>query len=151
MSDAQSTEQKSFQQQRAEQLRAVADFVEALPDDLAEHLRYTSNTVNIPVAHLDDPVAVMVAFARAGLAHGVKVRKDFSDKHGIVSLDFGTMRLDVYAHREQVCERVVTGTEKVTKQVPDPAAPTVEVTEEVETVEWVCRPLLAAEQNSTTS
>lgn len=142
------TTEKSLQQQRAEQLRAVADFVEALPDELAEHLRYTSNTVNIPVSHLDDPVAVMVAFARAGLAHGVKIRKNFSDRHGIVSLDFGVMHLDVYAARDQVCERVVTGTETVTKQVPDPAAPLVEVTEEVEQVEWVCRPLLAAESGS---
>ena len=50
----------------------------------------------------------------------------------------------VVAAREAVCERVVTGTETVTKSVPDPSilVPLVEVTEEVETVEWVCSPLL---------
>ena len=143
-----STTEKSLQQLRAEQFRAIADFVESLPDDLAEHLRYTANTVNVPVMHNEDPVAIMAAFARAGLAHGVQVRKEFSEDYGTVILDFGVMHFDVYADRAQVCERVVTGTETVTRAVPDPAAPLVEVTEEVETVEWVCRPLLAAESSS---
>lgn len=46
--------------------------------------------------------------------------------------------------REAVCERVVTGTKTVTREVPDPSVdvPTIEVTEEIETVEWVCSPLL---------
>lgn len=55
------------------------------------------------------------------------------------------VKWEVVAAREAVCERVVTGTRTVTRTVPDPAVdvPLVEVTEEVETVEWVCAPLLA--------
>ena len=47
--------------------------------------------------------------------------------------------IDVNASRENVCERVVTGTTKVTIPDPDfvmPEVPTVEV--EVETFEWKC-------------
>ena len=53
------------------------------------------------------------------------------------------LHLHVVVTREAVCERVVTGTETVTRLVPAPDAPMVEVTETVETVEWVCQPLLA--------
>lgn len=50
----------------------------------------------------------------------------------------------VTASREAVCERVVVGVTTVTREVPDPSVvvPLVEVTEEVETVEWKCSPLL---------
>lgn len=64
----------------------------------------------------------------------------------------GTLRglqVKVVAYRDEVCERVVTGVETVTKKVKDPqalaAVPEIEVTEEVEQVEWVCRPMLADE------
>ncbi len=55
------------------------------------------------------------------------------------------LMIQLTAFRDDVCERVVTGTREVTKQVPDPAVdvPLVEVTETVEEVEWVCGPLLA--------
>lgn len=55
------------------------------------------------------------------------------------------LHLDIRAHRDEVCERVVTGTETVVKQVPDPTVdvPLVEVTEDVEIVEWRCAPLLS--------
>lgn len=49
--------------------------------------------------------------------------------------------------RAKVCERVVTGVEVVTEDVPDPeyiaAAPTVTVTRNVEQVEWRCGSILA--------
>lgn len=52
--------------------------------------------------------------------------------------------------REQVCERVVTGTETRKIVEPDPdlvaALPTVERVETVETVEWRCEPILAEKQ-----
>jgi hypothetical protein len=48
--------------------------------------------------------------------------------------------------RAQVCRKIVTGTETVTKTVKDPEAlaniPMVEVTVEVETFEWMCDPIL---------
>lgn len=52
------------------------------------------------------------------------------------------LRIDINTNRASVCQRVVTGTREVTKTIPDPAAPTVTVTETVEDVEWVCEPLL---------
>ena len=60
--------------------------------------------------------------------------------------EVGGVKWAITAAREAVCERVVTGTEKVTRRIPDPAVvvPLVEVTEEVETVKWVCEPLLEA-------
>lgn len=57
------------------------------------------------------------------------------------------LHLVVVAPRSEICERVVTGTETVTREVPDPealaAVPTTTVTETVEKVEWICSPLLA--------
>ena len=58
------------------------------------------------------------------------------------------LRVQLVARRELVCERVVVGTETVTKTVPDPEmvaqVPQVEVTEQVEQVEWRCGPVLDA-------
>lgn len=62
------------------------------------------------------------------------------------------LRVKVILHREDVCERVVVGVETVTKTVPDPELvqaaladiPEIEVTEQVEHVEWRCSPLLAS-------
>jgi hypothetical protein len=59
---------------------------------------------------------------------------------------FRTSRNGVDYHvtvdREAVCRRVVTGTREVTTTVPADDAPTVQVTETVEDVKWVCEPLL---------
>lgn len=55
------------------------------------------------------------------------------------------VNLIVYADRQEVCRRVVTGTREVTRTVPDLSVqvPMVEVTETVEDVDWICEPLLA--------
>lgn len=59
---------------------------------------------------------------------------------------FAGVILAAYAERNEVCDRVVTGTREVTREVRDPealaAVPLVSVTETVEDVEWVCTPLL---------
>jgi len=64
--------------------------------------------------------------------------------HGVV----GSLRVLVYAPRDEVCTRRVVGTREVTEEVPDPealaAVPTVTVTKTVEDVEWDCGPILAA-------
>ncbi len=52
----------------------------------------------------------------------------------------GGVELRFHAARDEVCVRRVVGTETV--QVPDPAAPLVEVEREI--VEWDCQPILAA-------
>jgi len=65
-----------------------------------------------------------------------------------VSTTLDGLGVEVVAYRDNVCERVVTGTREVTKTIPDPniTVPVVEVTEVVEDVEWVCTPLLAGDR-----
>ena len=57
------------------------------------------------------------------------------------------LEFEVQAQRDDVCERVVVGTKTETKVVKDPAllaeVPEVEVTEQVEIVEWRCGSLLS--------
>lgn len=133
----------------ADQLRAFAAFIDANAALVGEHYLHISAVT--PVGDADDPKATIAAFARAGLRAAATVTKDITDLHGGIYITFGhKVKLNVFASRDQVCERVVVGTEQVTRQVPDPdalaAVPTVEVTETVEQVEWICRPMLAAEQ-----
>lgn len=134
---------------QAEGLRRLADMIEEHPD-LAEVLTYSLqfNTFS------NDP-AVLAKFLKVGRRYGATTEKATSgEKWFMARLIWGdgytAVQLDVNAHREAVCERVVTGTEMATKTVLDPAklaeVPTVEVTERVETVEWRCAPLLAAEK-----
>jgi hypothetical protein len=55
------------------------------------------------------------------------------------------LHVEAIAYRDTVCVRVPTGTQTVTREVPDPAVvvPTVTVTEDVETFRWDCSPLLS--------
>jgi hypothetical protein len=129
-------------------LRALAETIEANPH-LADDLRYCWDAVNVPLQGQRRAPAAMAEWARAALNNGAKVTKGGNDKYFTTAISWGEVGIHVYAPRDEVCERVVTGVETVTKTVPDPVAlaavPQVEVTELVETVEWVCRPLLAAE------
>jgi hypothetical protein len=126
----------------AANLRRLAEFIESEPDQF-EKFRYAFHQINVFVDNQQD----MAVFARAGLKHRATVEKDGSDDWFTVKLHFGEVVVHVNAHRDQVCERVVVGTETVTKTVKDPealaAVPDIEVTEEVERFEWKCRPLLA--------
>lgn len=135
-------------------LRALADFIDGNPgvvaDEIAGSLYWP---VNIPVSSAEDPKAALAAFARAAMRAGCDVRKDFSRWAGI-TVDFGGLSIYVYADRGQVCEKVVKGTREVTKTVKDPnalaAVPEITVTETVEDIEWVCKPLLDAAGSSPT-
>ena len=129
-------------------LRCLAVMIEANPD-LAHDVAYTLGR-SILAIPLEDEHARLARWARAGKASGAVVAKDASGEQFEVNVTFGPVRVRVIAPREQVCERIVIGTDKVTKKVKDPAAlaavPEIEVTEEVEQIEWKCRPLLASEQ-----
>ena len=130
-------------------LRDLAVFIENNPD-LADGFHNNLVTSGIK-AHLDpfsdDKAAQLGRFAQAAARHGAKVTKDIDDQWHNVILQLDGVKVEVLAYRNELCERIVTGTETVTKKVPDPEAlaaiPTVEVTEEVETYKWVCKPLLA--------
>lgn len=136
-------------QEQAAGLRALADMVEQNPE-ITEVLRYLHLATHIFAE--DDPKAQLATFAKTTARYAAKVEKNFTTGFASVVANFGGVQVSVQADRDEVCERVVTGTETVTKAVPDPealaAVPTVEVTETVETYEWICRPLLGESVSS---
>ena len=85
------------------------------------------------------------AFVDAVRALPGRLDKSVAADTYVVRAELEGIAVEVVAYRKDVCERVVTGTREVTKSIPDPdvEVPTVEVTEVVEDVEWVCSPLLA--------
>lgn len=143
MNDSQMTKLAAGVRQLAAMLDANPEF-----EDVFRHTRMTVN-VFVRGGENDDPAEQMADLVRAGLRSGGTVQKHANDDYMWAAIQFGPVELHVNATRDEVCERVVVGTETVTKKVKDPealaAVPEVEVTEVVEKVEWVCRPLLAAE------
>lgn len=125
-------------------LRALADMIEANPE-LVPILKYSLGNISEPVRDRDE----LATFTRAAARTGRKVTKDYSGKYADVSVAFGPVTVSGYLPREEVCDRVVIGTEKVIEKGPDPEAvaalPVVEREVEREIVEWRCRPLLADE------
>lgn len=65
-------------------------------------------------------------------------RFDLSRKHDTDP----QIRLEILAHRDQMCERVVVGTEQVTIPATEAVEAQPERVEEREVVEWRCAPLL---------
>lgn len=131
----------------AAEARAVADVLDSLPGEfpLPTHISiYPHNAA---------PEIGWLLFNKRGLDEAATAREIIRaiggkwDKNPGELFGFtqqrGIVKLEVVVTRESVCRRVVTGTETVTEKVPDPDAPLVEVTREVETVEWECEPLLA--------
>lgn len=122
-------------------LRQLADLLQENPE---LPLPYHGNASELLWIIVCDPNqrATLAAIARALPGKVDKdVRGDAFDLKG----NLAGLKVQVVARRDEVCERRVIGTETVTKSVPDPTVvvPLVEVTETVETVEWVCGSLLA--------
>lgn len=91
---------------------------------------------------------------RAGLAEIARLIPGRFDKNDPAESDYNAKYFEltgrlagilvrIWAERDAVCRRVVTGTRQVTEMVPAPDAPLVAVTKTVEDVEWRCEPLLA--------
>jgi hypothetical protein len=92
----------------------------------------------------------MAAAARALPCTWRKGTRDYGELGGAyfdLTGDLAGLKVQLTAAREDVCERIVTGTREVTEMVKDPvllaAIPLVPVTREVEEVEWRCRPVTA--------
>lgn len=118
-------------------LRALADLLDASP------------RLRLPYSGIASPLLVMTMSGgdqRRECADWVRVLQDGQKSVRGDAFDVqGRLRglhICVIANRDKVCTRRVVGTEQVTRTVPDPAAPPVEVTETVERVEWDCQPLL---------
>lgn len=126
-------------------LRKLADLLDQHPDLPLPSVGRGGGTPPVRIDFFgDDAREAMAAAARA--IPGPLTKRVWGDGAYFAldaQLDGLTVALD--AERDVVCERVVTGTRKVTKTVPDPAVvvPMVEVTETVEDVEWRCGSVLA--------
>lgn len=119
-------------------LRKLADLLEAHPE------------LPLPYHGFGVPAKIyMLGSDRSAFVDAVRALPGKADKRVDndtyrVSVKLHGLEVEVVAYRDDVCERVVTGTREVTKTIPDPnvVVPVVEVTEVVEDVEWVCSPLL---------
>jgi hypothetical protein len=129
-------------------LRALADILEQHPE-VPLPFTGTGTDLTFHFLHGDNPRAELVTAVRA--FPGVKDKKVW-DNYYDVSLTLHGLKVSMTAFRDVVCTRVVTGTETVTREVPDADAlasvPTTTITETVETVEWICEPLTAPERVS---
>ena len=132
----------------ADGLRTLADMIAAYPE-LLPQLRYTLGTsgyMTFPMMPGSDQAADLATIARAALRLGGTVKKEVRGDAFDLIIRLGPVGAKFIACRDEVCERVVTGTREVTEEVPDPdalaAVPKVAVTKTVEDVEWICRPLL---------
>lgn len=122
-------------------LRQLADLLQENPD-IPVPYDGSAASINWILLPREDQKGILAAIARALPGKVEKrVRGDAFDLVGRLA----GLHVKVIADRDEVCARVVTGTETVTKTIPDPdvKVPLVTVTETVETVEWVCGSLLA--------
>lgn len=130
---------------QASGLRALAEMIEQNPE-VAPLARYYLTTLSVFSSQTSAHHALL---ARLALRHGAKVDKSISEELYNLQLSFaeGAVVAHALATRAEVCERVSTGVKVVTKTVKDPGAvaalPDVEVTEEVETFDWVCKPVMS--------
>jgi hypothetical protein len=112
-------------------LRQFLEFLEANPD-----VYPGQTTFLICLSHRQDPKATLAEVAR----RFGPVEKVYRDRWFHLAKRFGPIELQWFAHRDQVCRKVVTGKKTVTLAAED-AKP--ERTVDVEESKWVCAPLLA--------
>jgi hypothetical protein len=128
-------------------LRALADLLDQHPE---VPLPYDGTSTPITIMHLGTNPATRDAFAATVRAFPGHRSKDADGTYFDVTVDVHGLKVKVTTYRDAVCERVVTGTREVTREVPDPdalaAVPTTTVTETVEDVRWECAPLTAPER-----
>lgn len=115
------------------ELRRLADIFEQHPE--------------LPLPYHSPAVVLLASGNTENLAEFARIvgraDKDVTEySFRLIASGFETVQFFMSAAREFVCERVVVDRQTVTREVPDPDAmasvPLVEVTEEVEVVEWVC-------------
>lgn len=136
----------------AADLRTLAGVIEDNPV-LASLIKQAFDGSLFPIyaaaeEHRDAPRELLVDAVRQlkPIATG-PIEKRYIDKWFEANIPLQAITLRLTEHRDAVCTRVVTGTETVTEEIPDPAyiaaAPKITQTREVEKVEWKCEPLMA--------
>lgn len=129
----------------AQKLRAAADLIEAHPElPIPCVFGYQSNHAVEVTWQLmntegvkDDQRSAAIQIVQA--IGGKWDKEPWGDRFDMVTRRDG-LKIEVFTQRDQVCERVVTGTETVTIPAVEAQA---ERVEEREVVEWRCEPLLA--------
>jgi hypothetical protein len=128
-------------------LRALADVLEQT-DDLPLPFDGHLDPITFHFLGTADPRAELAAATRAIPCDWTKRVFDsrntaYFDLRG----QLHGLKVNLSAFRDDVCERIVTGTHQVTETVKDPealaAVPEIEVTKTVEDVEWRCGSILA--------
>lgn len=130
----------------ADKLRAAADLIEAHPGlPVPVVFAYSSGQVDVTWQLMNGATKDTQRDAAQQIlrAVGGKWQKKPWDDRFDFEQDRDGLNLQIYTHRDQVCERRVVGTEAVTIPASEaiPAQP--ERTEEREIVEWDCSPVLA--------
>ncbi|WP_020580151.1 hypothetical protein [Actinopolymorpha alba] len=126
-------------------LRKLADLLEQ-HDEVP--VPYQGSSASPMTFHfLRSSVDNRAAMAAAVRAFPGRLDKDARSNYFDLSGQLDGLHVTFTAFRNEVCERVVVGTETVTRVIKDAEAlakvPEVQVTEEVEIVEWRCGSLLA--------
>lgn len=127
-----------------DQLRKVVDILDAHPDLPAPTVTIYSHGpaevswyVMLDGDHVDQAAAARQIIRTIG---GTWDKNPWGDRFDFEQRTDTGISLTVAVHREQVCERIVTGTEQVTIPAVEAQPERVEVRE---LVEWKCAPLLA--------
>lgn len=123
-------------------LRGLADLLEAHPEVPLPANGQSFSPMQWVVTSADDQRADLAVIARALPGRVEKEARDDSPYFKLRGRIAG-LHLTAYADRDEVCTATVVGEETVTRTVPDPAAPMVEVTETRNVVQWRCEPLMA--------
>ena len=136
----------------ADNLRTFADFIDEHAADLPKEIQVDCYTYiwdwDLPTdadGNQETVPATISRAMRAGLKGTAQSRKEYSDSYFRLFMDFGKkqpVRYKIVCNREEVCEKHVVGTEKVTKKVAPPGEWTEEEVEQ-DIIEWKCNPLLA--------
>lgn len=115
-------------QQRIEDARSLLTWIESHPDvPLPQELEWSGLTI-VTLDTKDEAVALIKALGSC--------EKVWNDDMFSIMKTFGALKLKAIFWRQQICERVVVGSEEVPEKVI-PASVR-------ELVEWRCEPLLQA-------
>ena len=135
----------------AENLRTFADFIDEHAADLPTQISidcyaylWDWSLKRNENGEIDAVPVAMSRAMRAGLKSSAIVKKEYSDEYFRLFMDFGVrepVSFKIVCNRDEVCERHVVGTEKVTKKIAPPGKWTEEEVEQ-DIVEWKCNPLL---------
>lgn len=144
---------------RKNQIRQLINDLHTIAEVLEQHPEINTPTISDYSAGVTARFHYYGENAAAEIANdirffpGVKFNKNdptkgtFENNYYTLTGKLDVLEVQFLAPRDKVCNRVVTGTETVTEELPDPAEvaklPTVKTERTIETVEWQCVPLLA--------